>query len=160
MTSPDVNAPGPTTVAALPPDFLPALGHGIAAIVLYAAVGLLLMFVGFYALDLTTPGTLTALVRTGKPNAAVVTGSALLSMALIVVVAIIRAGGNLTDGVLDALIFGLIGVIVLALVMRALEWALRLDIGAVLAAEEFRPACIAVAAAYLGLGLVVAAAIF
>lgn len=149
-----------TTIGALQPDFFALLGKGIGAIALYAVVGLLLLLVGFYAIDLTTPGSLTALVRTGKPNAALVTGAGLLGMALIVVVAIVRAGGNLTDGVLDALVFGLVGIVVQAVAARALEWALRFDIGEMLRAEEFRPASVTIAAAHLGLGMVVAAAIF
>lgn len=144
---------------ALQPGFFAVLGKGIGAIVLYAVVGLLLMLVGFYAIDVTTPGSLTALVRNGKPNAAIVSGAGLLSMALIVVVAIFNAGGNLADGLLDSLIFGLIGIIVQAMAARALEWALRFDIGEMLRAEEFRPACVTIAAAHLGLGMVVAAAI-
>lgn len=148
-----------TSVRALQPDFFALLGKGIGAIVLYAVVGLLLLLVGFYAIDLTTPGSLTALVRTGKPNAALVTAAGLVGMALIVVVAIVQAGGSLTDGVLRSLVFGLVGIVVQAIAARALEWVLRFDIGELLRAEEFRPASLTIAAAHLGLGMVVAAAI-
>ena len=43
--------------------------------------------------------------------------------------------------------------------MRIFEFAMRIDIGAMLAAEKFTPASIVVAAANVALGLVVAVAI-
>ena len=73
---------------ALPDRFWPDLGEGIGAIALYAVVGVVLMLIGFYAIDFTTPGKLSELVRTGKPNAVIVTASGMLSMAFIIVVAI------------------------------------------------------------------------
>lgn len=69
-------------------DFTPSLLRGIGAILLYAVAGSLLMLLGFYAIDLTTPGKLSMLVRTGMPNAVIVTAAGLLAMSLIVVVAI------------------------------------------------------------------------
>ena len=44
---------------------LGTLGKGIGAICLYALVGLLLMVVGFYAVDLSTPGKPRDLVAPG-----------------------------------------------------------------------------------------------
>jgi hypothetical protein len=35
-------------------------------------IGVVLILIGSYAIDLTTPGMLTQLVRAGRPNAAVV----------------------------------------------------------------------------------------
>jgi Domain of Unknown Function (DUF350) len=139
--------------------FVATLGKGVGAIVLYAIVGLLLMMFGFYAIDFTTPGPLGQLVRRGAPNAVTITSAGLISMALIVVVTIYNSGGNLVDGLLSSLVFGLVGIVVQALGVRVLEWALRLNIGGLLAAETFRPACVAVAAAHFGLGLVVAVSI-
>ncbi|MBP2475412.1 uncharacterized membrane protein YjfL (UPF0719 family) [Crossiella equi] len=144
---------------ALEPGFGGNVLRGIGAIALYAVVGLLLMLVGFYAIDLTTPGKLNQMVRNGSPNAVVVTASGLISMAFIVVVAIYNAAGKLTEGLLLALIFGLVGIIVQVLAVRLLEWATRIDIGAILRADQFTPASLVVASAHVGLGLVVAVAI-
>ena len=83
---------------ALDPGFGSAIGRGIGAIALYAVVGLVLMVVGFYAIDWTTPGKLSALVRTEPPNAVIVTASGLVSMALIIVVAIYSSAGKLDRG--------------------------------------------------------------
>jgi uncharacterized membrane protein YjfL (UPF0719 family) len=144
---------------ALSSGFGSALGRGILAIVLYAIVGLILLLLGFYAIDWTTPGKLTVLVREGKPNAVAVTASGLISMALIIVVAIVSAGGNLDDGLLTALVFGLVGIATQVIGVRILEWVTRIDIGTLLHKETYDPVALVVAAAHLALGLVVAVAI-
>ncbi|WP_199440707.1 DUF350 domain-containing protein [Umezawaea beigongshangensis] len=147
------------TTIALEPGFGAAIGRGVGAIALYAVVGLLLMVVGFYAIDWTTPGKLSVLVRTGAPNAVIVTAAGLFSMALIVVVAIYSSAGRLDEGLLSALIFGFVGIVVQVLAVRLLEWVTRLDIGPLIESEKFAPASVVVAAAHIALGLVVAVAI-
>ncbi|WP_406640016.1 DUF350 domain-containing protein [Amycolatopsis sp. WGS_07] len=148
-----------TSTLALPETFGSDLVRGIGAILLYGIVGLLLMFAGFYAIDFTTPGKLSKLVTRGLPNAVIVTASGLLSMAFIVVVAIYSSASDLTAGLITSLVYGLIGVIVQVLAVRLLEWATRIDVGSTIQSEKFAPASVVVAAAHLGLGLVVAVAI-
>jgi uncharacterized membrane protein YjfL (UPF0719 family) len=148
-----------STDLALSPGFGEALGRGILAIVLYAIVGLFLLLLGFYAIDWTTPGKLTVLVREGKPNAVAVTSAGLVSMALIIVVAIISAAGNLDDGLLTALVFGLVGIATQVIGVRILEWVTRIDIGTLLHKETYDPVALVVASAHVALGLVVAVAI-
>ncbi|AHH93516.1 DUF350 domain-containing protein [Kutzneria albida] len=138
---------------------LATLGQGVGAIALYAVIGLVLMLIGFYVIDWTTPGKLSKLVRDGRPNAAAVTASGLLSVALIVLVAIYNSPAKLSEGIVSALVFGLIGIIVQVIAIRVFEFAMRIDIGALLAAEKFSPVSVVVAAAHLALGLVVAVAI-
>ncbi|MEU4442467.1 DUF350 domain-containing protein [Actinosynnema sp. NPDC050801] len=144
---------------ALDAGFGAAIGRGVGAIALYAVVGLVLMIVGFYAIDWTTPGKLSALVRNGAPNAVIVTAAGLVSMALIVVVAIYSSAGKLDEGLLSSLIFGFVGIIVQVLAVRLLEWVTRLDIGSLIESDRFAPASVVVAAAHFALGLVVAIAI-
>ena len=60
------------------------LGYLVAGVV--AIVGL--MILGFFVIDWTTPGPLRDLVRSGRPNAAAVAASGVVSMAFIVVLAI------------------------------------------------------------------------
>lgn len=149
-----------TSIAfALPETFGHDLLRGVGAILLYGVVGLLLMFVGFYAIDWTTPGKLSQLVHRGLPNAVIITSSALLSMAFIVVVAIFNSASDLTEGLITALAYGLLGIIVQVLAVRLLEWATRIDVGRAIEEERFQPVSVVVAAAHLALGLVVAVAI-
>jgi uncharacterized membrane protein YjfL (UPF0719 family) len=144
---------------ALPDTFGHDLLRGVGAILLYGVVGLLLMFIGFYAIDWTTPGKLSQLVQRGLPNAVIVTASGLLSMAFIVVVAILNSASDLTEGLITALVYGLLGVIVQVLAVRLLEWATRIDVGRTIEQEQFQPVSVVVASAHLALGLVVAVAI-
>jgi hypothetical protein len=145
--------------AQISPGFLGVLGTGIGAILLYAVAGVLLMLLGFYAVDVTTPGTLHRMVRDGLPGAVLVTAAGMVSMAFIVVVAIYRSTGGLLEGLLAALVFGLVGILAQVGGVRLLEWVTGIDIGAVLAAERLAPQAFVVAAAHVALGLVVAVAI-
>lgn len=135
------------------------IGTGIGAILLYAVLGVLLMLLGFFAVDLTTPGPLNRQVRAGLPNAVLVTAAGMVGIALIVVVSIDVASGSLLDGLLTTLIFGVVGVVAQVLAARLLEWVTGIDMGAVLAAETVRPQAWLVAAVHVALGLVVAVAI-
>ena len=89
------------TLAAIGPGFFPLIGRGIGAILLYAVLGVLLMLLGFWAVDLTTPGKLNRMVREGLPNAVLVTAAGLVSMAFIVVTAIWTSTGSLVEGLLS-----------------------------------------------------------
>jgi hypothetical protein len=148
-----------TFAAAVGPGFLPVIGRGIGAILLYAVLGVLLMLLGFWAVDVTTPGKLNRMVRDGLPNAVLVTAAGMVSMAFIVVTAIWSSSGTLLEGVLGALVFGLVGIVVQVAGVRLLEWVTGIAIGRVLAAETLQAQAFVVAAAHLALGLVVAVAI-
>jgi len=148
-----------TTTLALSSTFGSDLLRGAGAILLYGVVGLVLMVAGFYAIDLATPGQLSKLVTRGLPNAVIVTASGLLSMAFIVVVAIYNSASDLAGGLISSLVYGLLGVAVQVLAVRLLEWVTRIDVGSTIESEKFAPASVVVAAAHLGLGLVVAVAI-
>jgi uncharacterized membrane protein YjfL (UPF0719 family) len=148
-----------TQLLALEAGFGAQLGKGIGAIALYAIVGLVLILLGFYAIDWTTPGKLSDLVRTGKPNAVLVTSAGLVSMAFIIVLAITSSASDLTTGLITSLVYGLVGIIVQVAAVRLLEWATRINIGELIQSEKFSPASVVVGAAHLALGLVVAVAI-
>lgn len=148
-----------TTTLALESGYWGLLGRGVVAIILYAIVGLVLMIVGFYAIDLTTPGKLRDLVREGKPNAIIVTASGMISMAFIVVLAIFSSSGRLAEGLIAALVFGLVGIIAQVISVRAVELVTGIDIGAVMRSPAYIPDVLVVAAAHFALGLVVAFAI-
>ncbi|WP_116049121.1 DUF350 domain-containing protein [Amycolatopsis palatopharyngis] len=147
------------TTLALSENFGTDLVNGIGAILLYGVIGLLMMLVGFYAIDWTTPGKLSELVRRGLPNAVIVTASGLLSMAFIIVVAIFNSASDLTEGLITSLVYGLLGIIVQVLAVRLLEWATRIDLRSTMESETFAAVSVVVASAHLALGLVVAVAI-
>lgn len=148
-----------TTTLALEAGYWGSLGRGVGAILLYALVGLVLMLIGFYAVDLTTPGKLRTMVAQGLPNAVIVSAAGMLSMAFIVVLAIYASAGKLGEGLIAAGIYGLVGIIAQVISVRILEFAFGIDIGEVLHKPEFATEALVVAAAHFALGLVVAVAI-
>ncbi|KAA0024276.1 DUF350 domain-containing protein [Antrihabitans cavernicola] len=150
---------GGAATLALESGYWDSLGRGVAAIALYAIVGLFLVVVGFYAIDLTTPGKLRDLVREGKPNAIIVSSTGMLSMAFIVVLAIFSASGKLSEGLISSLIFGLVGIAAQVISVRMVEVVIGIDIGGVLRSDSYTPEVLVVAGAHFALGLVVAVAI-
>jgi uncharacterized membrane protein YjfL (UPF0719 family) len=144
---------------ALDATYFGLLGRGVGAILLYALLGALLMLIGFWAIDITTPGKLNQLVRDGKPGAVTVTSAGMISMAFIVVMAIWTSSGLLAEGLLSSLVFGLVGIIAQVAGVRLLEWVTGIKIGEVLASDELRPEARVVAATHIALGLIVAVAI-
>ncbi|MHC9297482.1 DUF350 domain-containing protein, partial [Mycobacterium sp. LTG2003] len=148
-----------STTVALSSDYWSVLGHGVSAIVLYTIVGIALMVLGFYVIDWTTPGPLRVLVQAGRPNAAAVAASGVLSMAIIIVLAIYASSGDLIQGLIMTLVFGLLGIAAQAFSVRLIGAIKGIDMGRVLAQETFTPEVLVITAAYLAFGLIVAAAI-
>ncbi|MFC4944825.1 DUF350 domain-containing protein [Pseudonocardia sp. GCM10023141] len=147
------------TLAQIDPGFFSVIGRGVGAILLYAVLGVLLLLLGFWAVDITTPGPLNKMVRQGLPNAVIITAAGMISTAFIVVVAIYSASGALLEGLLAALIFGVVGIIGQVVGARLVEWVAGIDVGGVLTAEKVHPAAFVVSAVHVALGLVVAVAI-
>src|SRR6476660_1901471 len=145
-----------TTVMALQPDFWDSIGRGVGAMWLYAAVGLVLMVIGFYAIDMTTPGPLRQMV---KPNAVVISAAGIVSMAFIVVLAIYSSGGRLAEGLTAAAIFGFVGIVAQVVMMRVATMVLGVNMSGCLESDRFSHESLMVAAAKFALALVVAVAI-
>jgi hypothetical protein len=153
-----------TTIVALNANYWDAgywnvLARGAGAIVLYAIVGLVLMVLGFYAIDLTTPGPLRKMVDEGKPNAIVVAAAGMVSMALIVVLAIYASSGKLAEGLVGSAIFGLVGIVAQVVMMRIAMMVIGIDMHALFDGDEFNYESLLVAASQFALGVVVAVAI-
>src|SRR5215471_3581274 len=97
-----------------------ALSRGVPAIVTYAVLGVLLLLLGYFVVDWTTPGKLGAIIRTEhNPNAAMLAASGVAGVALIVVAAIFTSGGNLVDGLTETLVFGIVGIVAQAVASLA-----------------------------------------
>ena len=143
----------------LTPDFWPTVGTNIGLIAAYAVIGAVLMYLGYFAIDLTTPGDLRGLVREGRPNAVVVSAAGLVSMAFIVVTAIYISGGSFVAGILNTSIYGLVGIVAQVVAVRGLEWVAGLDVDACLHDDRVTADSFVIAAMHLALGLVVAVAI-
>ncbi|HME48697.1 DUF350 domain-containing protein [Mycobacterium sp.] len=148
-----------TTELALAPAYWDSLGRGVGAIALYAVVGLVLMLVGFYAIDLATPGPLRKMVDQGKPNAIIVAAAGIISVAFIVVLAIYASSGKLEEGLIASAIFGLVGIAAQVVMMRVATIVLGIGINELFESDQYMHEALIVAAVQLALGMVVAAAI-
>ncbi|MEX1210405.1 MAG: DUF350 domain-containing protein, partial [Candidatus Nanopelagicales bacterium] len=99
------------------------------------------------------------LVMAGRPNAAAIAAAGVVSMALIVVVTVYSSSGDLIEGLVSTVVFGVLGLVGQALCVRLIGFVTGIDIGQVLAAEKFVPEVLVVVASYLALGLIIAVAI-
>src|ERR1700733_4140963 len=82
------------------------IGTNAGAIVAYAALGLALLVIGFYAVDLATPGRLSTIIRDERNiNATVLAACGVFGVSLIIVAAIFASGGRLADGLISTAIY-------------------------------------------------------
>jgi uncharacterized membrane protein YjfL (UPF0719 family) len=108
--------------------------ESVLQVLAYTGVGLAVLVAGFLMLDAITPGKLGSLVMEGNRGAGLLAGTSLFSLGLVLFFAIFFTGAG-WDGLDDALVFGIVGVIVQALGIFILD----LLIPGRLAAHCFEP---------------------
>lgn len=141
-------------------DLLNDLVGGVLATLAYAAVGAAVLALGYVVLDAITPGNLRHLVYSDhNGNAAVLAGANVLSLGGIVVVAMVTADDELGRGLLQAGVYGVLGVALLALSFKVLDLLTPGDLGQICTDPQGTPAVYVTAAFQIALGAVLAAAI-
>lgn len=141
-------------------DLLDDLAGGVLATLAFAAVGTFVLGLGYVVLDAITPGNLRHLVYADhNQNAAVLAGANVLALAGIVTTAIATSDDDLGQGVVDALVYGLIGIALLAAAFKVLDKLTPGNLGQICTDPQGTPAVYVTAAFQLGLGAVLAAAI-
>ncbi len=147
-------------VLAAAPSFPGVLGRGVLAIVTYALLGLLLLLLGYFVVDWTTPGKLSAVIRSEhNPNAAMLAASGVAGVALIVVAAIFTSGGNLVEGLTQTLVFGVVGILAQAAASLVFEKVIGMDPRALMSEQSLSPASVLVGVTRVGIGLITAFAL-
>ena len=142
------------------PDLLDHLVRGVLATLAYAAVGAGVLALGYAALDAITPGNLRHLVYADhNTNAAVLAGANVLALSAIVTTAILTADDQIGKGVLDAAVYGLLGIALLAAAFKVLDRLTPGNLGEICTDPQGTPAVYVTAAFQIGLGAVLAAAI-
>jgi uncharacterized membrane protein YjfL (UPF0719 family) len=151
----------PLVLAGLLAASLPeTLGNGVLAIVTYASLGLILLLLGYFVVDWTTPGKLGAIIRSEhNPNAAVLAASGVFAVVLIVVAAIFESGGNLVDGLTETLVFGVVGILAQAVASLVFEKVIGMDPRALMSEQTLSPAAVLVGVTRVGIGLITAFAL-
>ncbi|HLU70849.1 MAG TPA: DUF350 domain-containing protein [Nonomuraea sp.] len=136
------------------------LVRGAGAIASYAAVGVILMIIGFYVIDLATPGRLSQVIRTQRnPNATLLASSAMAAVGLIVAASIWSSGGRLAEGLAGTAVFGLVGIVVQTLAMLLFDRVAGISVRELVKEPELQPGAKLLAVTHVAIGLITAVAV-
>lgn len=139
---------------------LPELLDGIGLSLAYFGVGALVLAVGFVVLDVLTPGSLRQHIFIDhRPNAAALHVASSVALAIIVVTVMTNASDDLLWGIVDVVVYGLLGVVFQAVTLVILELVVPGRFRDLVSAPTFSTASLAVAATLIAVGAVNAAAI-
>lgn len=137
-----------------------ALAQNVVAALLYFVVGIVVLAAGFVMVDLLTPGNLRRLVFVERrPNAVAVASGMYLALAAVVATAIVASSADLGQGLLDAAVYGLVGVALQGVALVVLEVVVPGRFRDLIIDERLHPAAIATAVVLLAVGAVNAAAL-
>lgn len=129
-------------------------------VISYAVSGLLLMLVGYGIVDLLTPGKLHVLLWVEHSrNAAILVSSNLLGVAIIVATAIRASADVFSWGLLSTVVYGLIGIGVMAVSFVIVDLLTPGKLGDFVHAETIHPAVWVNASLHLGIAIVMASAV-
>jgi uncharacterized membrane protein YjfL (UPF0719 family) len=141
-------------------DFLNDLAFDLLSGLAYGALGLVLLALGYGAIDLLTPGRLSDVIyRERNWNAAAVVASGLVAIATINVTAIITSHDDLDKGLAYSGAFGLLGIVLLAVSFVVLDKFTPGELGEIVCSPERHPAVVVTVANHVAVGAIVAAAI-
>ncbi|MGV0834947.1 DUF350 domain-containing protein [Mycolicibacterium thermoresistibile] len=136
------------------------LAQNVVAAILYFLVGAAVLVAGFVMVDLLTPGKLRQLVFVERrPNAVAVASGMYVALATVVVTAIVASSSDLGQGLVDAAVYGLVGVALQGVALVVLEVVVPGRFRDLIAEERLHPAAIATAVALVAVGAVNAAAL-
>ncbi|MEU1390405.1 MULTISPECIES: DUF350 domain-containing protein [unclassified Nonomuraea] len=139
---------------------LEVLARGAGAIAAYAAVGVILLIVGFYVIDWATPGKLSEIIRTERnANATLLTTSALAAIGLIVAASIWSSGGRLAEGLAGTAVFGLVGIVVQTVAMLVFDKVVGISVRELVKEPELQPGARLLAVTHVAIGLITAVAV-
>ncbi|MER7503509.1 DUF350 domain-containing protein [Nonomuraea pusilla] len=139
---------------------LETLARGAGLIGSYAAVGVILMIVGFYVIDFATPGKLSHIIRSQRnPNATLLATSAMVAVGLIVAASIWSSGGRLAEGLAGTAVFGLVGIVVQTVAMMVFDKIVGISVRALVAEPELQPGARLLAVTHVMIGLITAVAV-
>ena len=134
--------------------------EGAGRSIVFGLIGIGLMALGFVLVDLLTPGKLRNLIWVDRnPNAALLLAANQLGIALIVFTAIFTTYDNFGEGLLSTVLFGILGIGVMALAFLVLDWMTPGKLGEVICTPERHPGATVSAASHFGAALIVCACI-
>jgi uncharacterized membrane protein YjfL (UPF0719 family) len=140
-------------------DLNPVL-KGAVATILYFVVGMAVLLVGFYVVDVLTPGKLRQLVFIARrPNAVIVAGAMYIALTVVIITAIANSYSQLGQGLVGVAVYGLMGVILLGIALLAMHLLIPGSFHEHIDEQVLHPGSFAVALILLAVGGVTAAAV-
>ena len=140
-------------------DLNPIL-KGVVATILYFLVGMAVLVVGFYMVDVLTPGKLRQMVFVDRrPNAVVIACAMYIALTIVIISAITTSYSQLGQGLVGVAVYGLMGVVLLGIALLTLHLVIPGDFHEHVDEPELHPASFAVALILLAVGGVTAAAV-
>ena len=137
---------------------LASIGYAAA----YTGVGILLLVVGGFALDLLTPGHLARHIYEERSiNAGIALGAGFLGQGAIAFTTIwTNATSGFGQALLYTVVFGLLGVLLQVVAFVVLDLLTPGKLGATLMQVDFHPASLVTAAATLAVSAIIVASIW
>jgi uncharacterized membrane protein YjfL (UPF0719 family) len=137
---------------------LASIGYAVA----YSGVGIALLILGFYVLDLLTPGHLGRHIYENRSvNAAVTLAAGFLGQGAIVFASIwTNATSGFGRALLYTVVFGVLGVVLQAAAFLVLDLITPGKLGEHLMERAFHPASLVSAAVQLAVSLIIVASIW
>ena len=137
---------------------LASIGYAVA----YTGVGIALLVLGFYALDLLTPGNLGRHIAEHRSlNAAVALVGGFLGQGAIIFSSIwTNATSGFGQALLYTVVFGVLGVVLQAVAFVALDVLIPGKLGQHLMEPAFHPASLVSAAVQLAVSAIIVASIW
>jgi uncharacterized membrane protein YjfL (UPF0719 family) len=140
-------------------DLNPVL-KGVVATILYFLVGMAVLVVGFFMVDLLTPGKLRQMVFVDRrPNAVVLACAMYIALATVIISAITNSYSQLGQGLIGVAVYGFMGVILQGIALLTLHLVIPGNFHEHVDEPELHPASFAVALMLLAVGGVTAAAV-
>lgn len=136
--------------------------YSAASVVCYGFVGLVLLALGYWLIDLLTPGKLHQLVWVERNGGAVVVlASSVVAMSLIIRASMMGAASVLWLGLVSTLVYGIIGLLLMAVSFFLMDLLAPGKLGQLITddAQRMHPAVWVTAATHVAVGVMVATAI-
>src|SRR3954453_12906150 len=148
--------------ALFPTSEVPAVLASIGYAVAYTAVGMALLALGYFALDLLTPGHLGRHIYENRSaNAATVLAAGFLGQGAIIFATIwINGTSGFGTALLDTVVFGILGIVLQAVAFVLLDLITPGKLGEHLVEPRFTPAAIGSAAAEIAVAAIIVASIW
>ncbi|MFC3500594.1 DUF350 domain-containing protein [Micromonospora krabiensis] len=128
--------------------------------IVFGVVGVALLAAGFVLVDLLTPGKLRELIWVQRNrNAGLLLAANQLGVAAIVFTAILTSYSDFAKGLASTVLFGLLGLGIMALAFFVLDLLTPGRLGEIICTDEPHPAARVSAATHFGAALIVCASI-